>query len=66
MVVDDRYCIDILTQISAATRALETVALGLLDDHMRHCVAQAVQQGGDEAETKLTEAREAIARLVRS
>ena len=66
MVEDDRYCIDILTQISAATRALETVALGLLDDHMRHCVAQAVQQGGDEAETKLTEAREAIARLVRS
>ena len=66
MVVDDRYCIDILTQISAATRALETVALGLLDDHMRHCVAQAVHQGGDEAETKLTEARDAIARLVRS
>ena len=66
MVDEEKYCIDILTQISAATRALETVALGLLDDHMRHCVAQAVQQGGDEAETKLTEAREAIARLVRS
>ena len=66
MVVDDRYCIDILTQISATTRALESLALELLDDHLRHCVVRAAREGGDEAETKLTEARDAIARLVRS
>ena len=66
MVADERYCIDILTQISATTSALESVALGLLDDHLRHCVVKAAQEGGDEAEIKLTEARDAIARLVRS
>lgn len=66
MVTDERYCIDILTQISATTRALESLALGLLDDHLRHCVVRAAREGGDEAETKLTEARDAIARLVRS
>ena len=66
MVADERYCIDILTQISATTRALESVALGLLDEHLRHCVVRAAREGGDEAETKLTEARDAIARLVRS
>lgn len=66
MVTDGRYCIDILTQISATTRALESVALGLLDEHLRHCVVGAVRAGGDEAETKLAEAHEAIARLVRS
>jgi CsoR family transcriptional regulator, copper-sensing transcriptional repressor len=66
MVEDDRYCIDVLTQISAATKALQSVALGLLDDHMRHCVAAAVQQGGPEAEEKLTEATAAVERLIRS
>ena len=65
MVEEDTYCIDILTQVSAATKALEAVALGLLDDHLRHCVAHAAQDpvGLDE---KLTEASAAIARLVRS
>jgi DNA-binding FrmR family transcriptional regulator len=66
MVEDDTYCIDILTQVSAATRALENVALGLLDEHMRHCVTDAVRAGGEEADAKLTEASAAIARLVRS
>ncbi len=66
MVEDDRYCIDILTQISAVTAALENVALGLLDDHLRHCVADAARRGGEEAEHKLAEASAAIARFVRS
>jgi DNA-binding FrmR family transcriptional regulator len=66
MVDEDVYCIEILTQISAATKALETVALSLLDDHIRHCVTDAVRDGGPEADHKLTEASQAIARLVRS
>ena len=66
MVEEDTYCIDILTQISALTKALESVALGLLDDHLKHCVMDAAAQGGPVAETKLKEASDAIARLVRS
>jgi len=66
MVEEETYCIDILTQVSAATKALETVALSLLDEHLRHCVVDAARTGGAEAEQKLTEATEAIARLVRS
>lgn len=66
MVDEEQYCIDILTQISALTSALETVALGLLDDHLRHCVIDAVALGGDAAEAKITEASQAIARLVRA
>lgn len=66
MIDDDKYCIDILTQISAVNSALRSVALGLLDEHLRHCVSGAVAQGGDEAEAKLAEASAAIARLVRS
>ena len=66
MVEDDRYCIDVLTQISAATKALQSVAMGLLDDHLRHCVANAVATGGPEADKKLTEATAAVARLIRS
>lgn len=66
MVEQDTYCIDILTQISAATRALQAVALGLLDGHLSHCVAEAAGKGGDEADAKIKEATEAIARLVRS
>ncbi len=66
MVESDKYCIDVLTQVSAATRALESFALGLLDEHLRHCVAEAVVNGGAEAELKVKEASDAIARLVRS
>jgi DNA-binding FrmR family transcriptional regulator len=66
MVADDKYCIDILTQVSAVTRALQAVALGLLDEHMGHCVTEAVAEGGDAASEKIREASEAIARLVRS
>lgn len=66
MVDEDTYCIDVLTQISAATRALESVALLLLEEHLSHCVAQAVQAGGEEADVKVREASQAIARLVRS
>lgn len=66
MVEEDTYCIDILTQVSAATKALETVALSLLDEHLRHCVMDAARVDGAEAGQKLTEATEAIARLVRS
>ncbi|TDT33928.1 metal-sensitive transcriptional regulator [Naumannella halotolerans] len=66
MIDEDVYCIDILTQISALTSALENVALGLLDDHLAHCVADATRQGGEEGEAKLKEASAAIARLVKS
>ena len=66
MVEDDAYCIDVLTQVSAATKALQAVALGLLEDHLGHCVREAVSDGGDEADNTLREASEAIARLVRS
>ena len=66
MVEQDKYCIDVLTQVSAVTKALQAVALGLLDEHMAHCLAGAVAQGGDEADAKLKEASDAIARLVRS
>ena len=66
MVTDDAYCIDVLTQVSAATRALESVALELLGEHLGHCVRDAVTKGGAEAEEKIEEARRAIERLVRS
>ncbi len=66
MIERDEYCIDILTQVSAATKALQSVALGLLDEHLSHCVSDAITAGGDEAEAKVREASEAIARLVRS
>lgn len=66
MVDEDRYCIEILEQVSAATKALQAVALGLLDDHLAHCLSDAVRKGGDEATEKLNEASAAIARLVRS
>ncbi|MFS3127636.1 metal-sensitive transcriptional regulator [Nocardioides sp. Bht2] len=66
MVEEGQYCIDILTQVSAAKKALDAVALGLLEEHMAHCVVNAVRAGGDEAEAKLKEANDAIARLVRS
>ncbi|MGV1037488.1 MAG: metal-sensitive transcriptional regulator [Candidatus Nanopelagicales bacterium] len=66
MVESDTYCIDVLTQVSAASKALDAFALGLLDEHLRHCVVEAVAAGGGEADAKLTEASAAIARLVRS
>ena len=66
MVDEEQYCIDILTQISALTKALEGVALGLLDDHLTHCVLDAAHAGGDDAQEKIAEASAAIARLVRS
>ena len=66
MVDEDAYCIDVLTQISAATRALESVALHLLEEHMSHCVREAVAAGASDAEAKMAEAAAAVARLVRS
>jgi DNA-binding FrmR family transcriptional regulator len=66
MIEEDKYCIDILTQVSAVTRALQSVALALLDEHLSHCVTQAVAEGGDAAAAKVREASDAIARLVRS
>ena len=66
MIEDDKYCIDVLTQVSAATKALEAVALGLLDEHLKHCVTQAVAEGGQVADEKVAEASAAIARLVKS
>jgi len=66
MIDEDTYCIDVLTQVSAATKALEAVALSLLEEHLAHCVRDAIAHGGDDAEAKIKEASAAIARLVRS
>jgi DNA-binding FrmR family transcriptional regulator len=66
MVDEDTYCIDVLTQISATTRALQGVALELLGDHLSHCVQEALESGGPDARAKVHEAQEAIGRLVRS
>lgn len=66
MVEEDRYCIDVLDQVAAATRALQQVSIGLLHEHLSHCVAHAVAEGGPEAEAKIDEATAAIARLVKS
>ncbi len=66
MVDNETYCIDVLTQVSAVTRALESVALSLLEDHLSHCVADAVAEGGEIADARVKEASDAIARLVRS
>ena len=66
MVEEDKYCIDILTQVSAATKALQSFSLELLEEHLAHCVAEAARKGGPEADVKIREASDAIARLVRS
>jgi CsoR family transcriptional regulator, copper-sensing transcriptional repressor len=66
MVSEDKYCIDILTQVSAVTKALQAVAIGLLEDHLGHCVTHAISVGGEDAAAKVKEASEAVARLVRS
>ena len=66
MVDEDVYCIDILTQVAAVTKALQAVSLGLLEDHVGHCVVDAARTGDEEAAAKVREAADAIARLVRS
>ncbi|MEO6702828.1 MAG: metal-sensitive transcriptional regulator [Jatrophihabitantaceae bacterium] len=66
MVEHDEYCIDVLTQVSATTRALESVALAMLEEHLSHCVMRAIAGGGEDAEAKIKEASAAIARLVKS
>lgn len=66
MIEEDVYCIDILTQVSAVTRALQAVSLGLVEDHLHHCVADAVRSSPEEGNAKLREAADAVARLVRS
>ncbi|MER7673701.1 metal-sensitive transcriptional regulator [Kitasatospora sp. NPDC096128] len=66
MVDEDVYCIDVLTQVSASTKALQSFALSLLEEHLRHCVAAAAEQGGVELDAKVAEASAAIGRLLRS
>ncbi|PWS43529.1 hypothetical protein DKT74_16180 [Streptomyces sp. ZEA17I] len=66
MVDEDVYCIDILTQVSASTKALQSFALQLLEEHLRHCVADAAVKGGAEIDAKVEEATKAIARLLRT
>ena len=66
MVDEDTYCIDVLTQVAAVTKALQSVAVGLLDEHVRHCVVQAAGEGPDSADQAITEATRAIERLIRS
>ncbi|MBK0868792.1 metal-sensitive transcriptional regulator [Saccharopolyspora sp. HNM0986] len=66
MIDDDQYCIDVLTQIGATPKALQSVALGLMDEHLKHCLAEAMAEGGEAADEKVREASDAIARLVRS
>lgn len=66
LVEGDTYCIDLLTQISAVSSALQSVAIGLVNEHLHHCVADAVAAGGPEADEKLDEATKAIARLVKN
>lgn len=66
MVEEDNYCIDVLTQVSAVTRALQSFSLELLEEHLGGCVLEAASKGGPEAQEKVREASEAIARLVRS
>jgi DNA-binding FrmR family transcriptional regulator len=66
MIDNDEYCIDVLTQLASVTAALQGVAIGLVDEHLRHCVLQATLDGGDERDTKISEAVRAVERLVRS
>lgn len=66
MVEEEAYCIDILTQVSAMTKALQALSLGMLDEHISHCVVRAAAEGGPDADEKLKEASDAIARLVKS
>jgi DNA-binding FrmR family transcriptional regulator len=66
MVEEDKYCIDVLTQISSINKAMQSVAVGLLNEHLHHCVAHAMAEGGAEADAKIAEATAAIERLVKS
>ena len=66
MVEQDKYCIDVLTQVSAVTKALQAVSLGLVEDHLSHCVVEAARTSDDDGQAKVREAADAIARLVRS
>ena len=66
MVEEEQYCIDVLTQVASVTKALQSVAVRLLDEHLHHCVAEAVASGGPEGDAKLTEATKAIERLLKS
>jgi len=66
MIDEDVYCIDILTQVSASTKGLQSFALQLLEEHLRHCVADAAARGGDEIDAKVAEASAAIARMLRT
>ena len=66
MVESDTYCVDVLTQVAAVTKALQAVSLGLLEDHVGHCVVEAARQSDEDAHAKVREAADAIARLVRS
>ena len=66
MVSDDEYCIDVLTQIASVSKALQGVGLGLLDEHLRHCVADAVRADGVEGDAKVHEAVQAVERLLRA
>lgn len=66
MVADEAYCVDVLTQIAAVTRALEGVSLKLLADHTRHCVRDAVESGGPEADAKIEELLAAVERFART
>ncbi len=66
MVEEEKYCIDVLTQVASVTKALQSVAVRLLEDHLHHCVANAVAQGGPEGSAKITEATQAIERLLKS
>jgi DNA-binding FrmR family transcriptional regulator len=66
MIEEDTYCIDVLTQVSAVTKALQSVAVGLLDEHVRHCVTQAAKESPDNVDAVINEATRAIERLVRS
>lgn len=66
LVEEDAYCIDVLTQISSVTKSLQSVGLGLLDEHLRHCVREAVSEAEDHGDTKIDEAVAAVARLLRS
>jgi CsoR family transcriptional regulator, copper-sensing transcriptional repressor len=66
MVEEDKYCVDVLTQIASVSKALQSVGLGLLDEHVRHCVREAAEADSAEGDAKVHEAMEAVARLLRS
>jgi DNA-binding FrmR family transcriptional regulator len=66
MVDEDRYCIDVLDQVASVTKALQGVAIGLVHDHLAHCVSEAVNESDESGQAKIDEATQAIARLVRS